>query len=167
LKRLQGTWRADRARPREPKVAPALPRPGRALGPDTVREYNALLKLLGPMRVLSAGDRPALELAAQALATFWALTALLDAHGATYTTTTSSGSTMIRVRPEVQLASDAWRRASAQLARFGLDPTSRARVEEILPGAPPSKWGQILGGDDALTEFMRRRPPSPPGKDPA
>ena len=94
---------------------------------------------------------------------------MIAAKGETYETTTPAGSVMIRQRPEVALAADAWRRYAAMLQRFGLDPVSRARVEMIPPVGPPSKWAGLLGAD-AFDEFIQRRnrtQPPPGAKDPA
>ena len=51
------------------------------------------------------------------------------ADGMTYEATTQSGSISHRPRPEVAIASDAWRRAAMALAALGLTPRSRDTVE--------------------------------------
>ena len=55
--------------------------------------------------------------------------AVLAAEGSTYEATTQSGSILHRPRPEVLIASDAWRRAAMALAQLGLTPRARGAVE--------------------------------------
>ena len=64
LKVLTGTLRPDRVNTREPKVPVAAPRPSRKLAADERREYGKLLRRVQVLRVATAGDDLALELAA-------------------------------------------------------------------------------------------------------
>jgi P27 family predicted phage terminase small subunit len=139
LKVLAGTWRRDRANPREPKAPVAAPRPSRRLAAAERREYGKLVRRVSALRVATGVDDLALELAAAAAAEFWRLHAVIAEKGAVYTTTTPTGSEMVRQRPEVALMQDAWRRFASMLRQFGLDPVSRTRVEEIEP-VSHSKW---------------------------
>jgi phage terminase small subunit len=122
-------------------------------------------RLLAPLGVLTVVDGLGLELGALALAECWRHEAVIREKGATYETTTPAGSTMIRPRPEVALAADAWRRASSMLQQFGLTPVSRARVEARPPDAPDSKWLGLL--TDPISAFRRQRPASPSPRRPA
>src|SRR5258708_20465570 len=48
--------------------------------------------------------------------------------GATYKSRTLTGH-IIRKRPEVQIAAEAWRRVKGMLVEFGLTPAARSRLE--------------------------------------
>ena len=127
LKRIAGTWRADRHR-REPQPKLGAPRPSRALPAEVAREYRKVLRRLAPCRVLADTDALGIELLALALAEVWRHEAVLREKGYTYETTTAQGSTLIRPRAEVALLADAYRRAVALMVRFGLTPADRGRL---------------------------------------
>jgi P27 family predicted phage terminase small subunit len=55
-------------------------------------------------------------------------TAVIEDVGRTYTTTTMSGDTMYRPRPEVAMRSDAMKRAQALRSELGLGPASKSKV---------------------------------------
>jgi phage terminase small subunit len=165
MKALKGTLRGDRANAREPRPELGKPRPSRELALDVRREFDELVRLLAPLGVLTVVDGLALELGAVALAEYWWHEAVIREKGATYETTTPAGSTMIRPRPEVPLAADAWRRASAMLREYGLTAVSRARVEAAPPDRPDSRWAGLLG--DPIAAFRRQRPASPSPRRPA
>lgn len=81
------------------------------------------------MRILTMADGPALALLCDAYAEYLeAREKTSGRKGKTYETTTAQGGTMIRPRPEVAMASDAWRRVQRMLSEFGLTPSSRAKV---------------------------------------
>jgi phage terminase small subunit len=108
LKVLQGTTRADRANPAEPKPAvgaappPWLPRYGPARA-----AWRRLAPILTQMRVLTTADAEALGLACMALAEF------LEAQ--------SDASSWRR-------GDAAWKRYLAVLRDFGMTPSARTRV---------------------------------------
>ena len=140
-----------RGRPAKPGAPiappPQAPSPRRGLLPAVAREFARLRELLADRGVvLDPADAPALELLAGALTEYHAMRAFVDEHGATYETTTESGSVMHREYPQVRLSNDAWRRASAALKTFGLTPADRARVE-----ASPKDSGPVDPGE----AFMR------------
>jgi P27 family predicted phage terminase small subunit len=92
--------------------------------------------------VLTVADRAALALVCTALAEHEAAAAVVATKGATYEAVTEAGTILHRQRPEVAIASDAWRRAMRGLAEFGLTPASRGRVEATpqRPRDPASEW---------------------------
>jgi P27 family predicted phage terminase small subunit len=146
IKKLRGTFRQDRARPREPQPRVGAPRPSRPLTLPVQREYDHLVRRLLSLRVLTTLDGLAVELCAQALSEHWQLMEVLaNKGGPTYETETPQGSKMIRLRPEAMLAQDAWRRASAMLQQLGMTPVARSRVQAVPPPPSPSKWGEALG----------------------
>src|SRR4029077_10712380 len=90
-KATRGTLRDHRVNVREPKPKAGTPRPSRDMPLATKREYDKLVRRLIPTRVLTVVDGLALELAAAAIEEFWRHNAAIQAHGATYETTTESG----------------------------------------------------------------------------
>lgn len=108
LKVIQGTFRQDRAAP-VAQVTPADPRPPVTLSKGARRFWRELQPLVAS--IMSEGDRTALALACEALEQHRAASALLARAGYTYEAETESGAILVRERPEVRIASDAWRRA--------------------------------------------------------
>jgi len=131
MKALEGTLRRDRTNlrePKPPKAALVVPRRGLPLG--VRREFGRLVELLAPMACLTVSDVAMLELTAAAVDEYYRARVVIAGRGSlTYRTKNAAGSTMHRVRPEVAIAADAWRRASAGLQQFGLSPSSRPKVE--------------------------------------
>ena len=74
--------------------------------------------MLAERRAMTTGDRQILGLCCTALAQHEEAMAVLAAEGSTYDATTRSGTMLHRPRPEVAIASDAWRRAAMALARL-------------------------------------------------
>lgn len=108
---------------------------------------------------LGESDAPALELLAGALEEYHRLQAWMASEdekglirGPTYATVTESGSVMYRKRPEAELASDAWKRAAAMLAKFGLTAVDRTRV----PAKP--KGGAADPGATKRERFFGKTP---------
>jgi len=85
-------------------------------------------------RVLTVADGPILEATVTAYAQMRAAQLVVDAKGATYTTRTQTGSILYRQRPEVLIATDAWRRYVLGLTHFGLSPAMRAKVQILDDG---------------------------------
>jgi len=85
------------------------------------------------MRIITKADGPVLLLAACRLTDYQALSHDLEVNGRTYSTTTATGSTMLRQRPEVALRDAAWRDAMAALVQLGLTPSARSRVSAVAP----------------------------------
>jgi P27 family predicted phage terminase small subunit len=140
VKARRGTLRPDRMNPREPRPELGVPKPRRGLPADVRATYRRLAAILKPLHVVTLADGPALELLAGAIAEHDRAAAVIGAVGATYECPTSVGAVLHRVRPEVALAADAWRRAAVLLAGFGLTPASRSKVE-----AQPDRLSDLLG----------------------
>ena len=115
------------------------------LADDARQAWNDVVPQLAARRVLTLADGPALELLASTLAEWRALSNDLQAHGLTYTTTTETGATMQRPRPQVAMRSDAQRRLNVSLAAFGLDPSSRGKISQV-PDASSGNPFASLGG---------------------
>lgn len=107
--------------------------------PETARLlWKWLAPRLDEMQTLTKVDGPALELLCDAYAEYRSARAVIDAEGATYEAVTEAGATMVRQRPEVAIAADAWRRVRAMLTEFGLTPSSRSKVSAlgVIPSDP-------------------------------
>lgn len=129
LKRLQGTYRMDRANHYEPMpLRGTLPCP--AWLDDVAGHYwDTISAQVHGMYVLTELDGHALALLCSAMAEYRAAPAVILTDGPTYECLTKSGDRMRRQRPEVAIAQDAWRRAKMMLEQFGLTPATRPRVE--------------------------------------
>ena len=131
LKALAGTLQPSRTNPHEPTAAVYLPTPPAWLS-ERARAYWAEVgAVLLSMNLCTAADGPALQLLTEALAEWAEARQAVQARGLTYDTATVSGGTMRRPNPEVAIAADAWRRALAMLAQFGLTPASRSKVSAL------------------------------------
>jgi len=139
---LHGTNRADRANPAEPKVGaiPAGTEPPDWLGDRGKEAWGEILPILRAMKVATVADPVALGMLCDALAEYIEARRVVREDGATYWT--RGKSEMLRKRPEVEIASDAWRRAKSMLSEFGLTPAARSRVSAQGSDAadPLEKW---------------------------
>ncbi len=95
---------------------------------------------------MSVADGTAVGLLAEALAEYVSARAVVESKGATYETVTQTGSAIVRQRPEVALAADAWRRTAAMMQQFGLTPSSRTRITVTLPAMT-----------DPFEEFLKKK----------
>jgi P27 family predicted phage terminase small subunit len=142
LKVIQGTQRKDRANPAEPKpevLADDSPAP-EWLSPRGKEAWGDLLPLLRSMKVATTVDPAAFAMLCDALAEYIDAREVVIREGATYWT--RGKVEMLRSRPEVTIASEAWRRAKMMLTEFGLTPASRSKVSATVEGAqdPLEKW---------------------------
>jgi len=147
LKILRGTLRKHRqnlAEPTPPTGAPAMP----STLPEKARPaWRWLVRLLVRMRVITKADGPVLLLAALRLTDYLELRSDVDTNGRTFTTTTTTGSKMVRQRPEVALMTAAWRDAMQALGQLGLTPAMRSRVSAVpMTGEPEDELEGFLGG---------------------
>lgn len=146
LKVLQGTQRPGRVNPAEPKpmAIPLNQRPPAWLSDRGRRAWREILPILRRMGVVTVADPLALSMLADAVGEYIEARTVVIAEGATYWT--EGQSRMLRPRPEVAIASDAWRRAKQLLTEFGLTPASRGRVS----GSPEK-------AEDPLEAWMRNK----------
>ena len=101
--------------------------------------------MLDRMRVLTEADGHALELLADAYGEYRAARAVILKEGTTYESDTKHGK-IVRTRPEVAIAADAWKRMKAMLVEFGLTPSSRSQVS----AAPVEE-------EDEMETFLKRQ----------
>ena len=139
LKVVQGTFRKDRAPRNEPKPARiSRPRPPAHLSAMGKKAWHKFAAILGPAGLLTALDLFALEGLAESYADLIRARSRLPADGAvSYVVRNRAGGVMARVRPEIAVVDAADKRFAMWLAKFGLDPASRSRVE-ARPGAGAS-----------------------------
>jgi P27 family predicted phage terminase small subunit len=114
--------------PDAPKPAASLPDAPEWLSTRGAEIFGQLVAIIGPMGIGSSSDAAMLALAASRLEEVEICTAIIEDLGRTYTTTTQTGDTMHRSRPEVAQRSEAMRHAQSLLAEFGLSPAARSKV---------------------------------------
>lgn len=128
-KRLQGTLELSRVSPNEPKPALTVPLAPDWL-PDEVKDiFNEMALHFAEMRILSQADGKALELLADAYHEYREARQFIYANGSTYESPTKDGGKIIRAYPQVNIASDAFKRVRAMLIEFGATPAARSKVE--------------------------------------
>ncbi len=143
LKQLRGTYRPDRANPKEPKPPKQEPPMPRHLSPIGKKARRQACDLLSGMGVLTQADAFTVEALAEAYADLLTARAALAARGGlTYETVTPTGAVMVRPAPEVSMVADADKRLRAWLTACGLTPASRSTVN-------------AAAADDELNEFAQ------------
>jgi P27 family predicted phage terminase small subunit len=164
LKLVKGTQKPSRVNHREPKPDPGAPRMPAHLRPYAREKWRELVPMLLKMGVISKADGGALTQLCQAYAdlreaqdSYAKPITILRRRGErldietgemvpvfeedivaqpnqpTYVTE-GKGGAMIRPRPEVRMIAAAEKRVSDHYTRFGLDPSSRGKVQAL--GAP-------------------------------
>ncbi len=145
LKVLQGNAGKRGLNHLEPKPEPKRPRMPSHLSPKAKSAYKKVCDLLESMGVLTVADGMALEMMCDAYAEWRDLRKVIDTEGATYKTIGTSGDEIIKARPEVAMASDAWKRVKAMASEFGLTAASRTKIQTNEPKT-----------NDPLEEFLNR-----------
>lgn len=137
-KELQGTLERSRNNPNEPKPALTVPMAPDWM-PDEVKAiFNELALYFADMRVLSQADGKALELLADAYHEYRQARQFVHQQGETYESPTKDGGRIIRAYPQVNIASDAFKRVRAMLIEFGATPAARSRVNALPEPKKPS-----------------------------
>lgn len=131
---------------REPKPLRGLPRTPAHLSPRAKAAWKSIGGELDRMGVMTAADATALELLSTAYADYRAAHDVITKEGQTYESISTYG-TLRRQRPEVAIASEAWRQIASMLREFGLTPSSRTKVA-TTGGADES--------DNPFAEFVAR-----------
>lgn len=146
LRILKGNPGKRAANRREPKPTKGVPRMPAHLTPKAKSAWKSIGPELARMGVLTLADGPALELLCDAYAEYRAARDVVRADGATYESVSVHGA-MTRVRPEVAIAADAWRRVASMLREFGLTPSSRTKVAVAGDGAdaPANPFAELTG----------------------
>lgn len=140
LKVLQGNaGKRDSSKEARGKTsASATPTAG---APDTPKHlskrareaWEILVPQLQEMGVLATVHGMPLELLCDAYGEYRQARAVVEKKGQSYRTVALNGSEMFRLRPEVKIASDAWRRVKTMMTEFGITAASMPRVRKIAP----------------------------------
>lgn len=117
----------------EPKPKKARPRCPAHLTPKAKTAFKNVVDLLEDMGVMTIADGMALEMMCSAYAEWRDLRKIIERVGATYETTSTTGDLVIKARPEVAMASDAWKRVKSMMAEYGLTAAARTRVKVDKP----------------------------------
>ncbi len=112
----------------EPKPKSDRPKVPSYLSPKAKTAFKNVCDLLSDMGVLTIADGMALEMMCNAYAEWRDLRKIIDTSSYTYITIGTSGGEVIKARPEVAMASDAWKRVKSMAAEFGLTAASRTKV---------------------------------------
>lgn len=134
LKVVSGTDQPCRMNPNAPTAPQSLPI---APGWLTVRGaeiFCNLVALLDEMGIASSADTQIITLCASRIEEVEITTALVEDNGRTYETTSESGQTMARSRPEVAQRNEAMRHSQSLLSELGLTPAARSKVS-VTPKA--------------------------------
>lgn len=133
LKLLQGNPGQRRLNNAEPVLAVRMPDAPAWLDGKAQAAWRELASVLTEMRVVTDADKKALELLCDAYSEYRTARSAIREHGSSYKSATEGGGFIIRSRPEVAIASDAWRRVKSLLSEFGLTPSSRTKVKSAEP----------------------------------
>lgn len=138
LKELQGTDRADRSNPNEPKLAIVLPPRPSFLDDDPQAQeiFDIVATTLKNMQVATEADSLAIATTADLLSTYMDIRRELRAHkaktgGFTVTNETKYG-TIIKAHPLLGAQSTAFSNIFKMLGQFGMTPASRPNVHAVL-----------------------------------
>jgi P27 family predicted phage terminase small subunit len=149
LKLLQGTFRKDRARKREPrpKVGDRPPSAPSYLGKIARAEWTRLAKRLHVLGLLTEVDRSKFAMYCQAYARWQEAEQVITDQGMTFMTDKG----YVCQRPEVSISNKQCEIARKIGAEFGLDPAARSRIDVDVPerekpkDAAPSKRERFFG----------------------
>lgn len=128
LKVIAGTDEPRRMNPDAPSAPEALPIAPGWLTKRGAEIFDNIVALLDEMGIASSADAQIITLCASRIEEIEITTAMVEDNGRTYETTTASGDTMARSRPEVAQRSEAMRHAQSLLSELGLTPAARSKV---------------------------------------
>jgi len=131
LKKQRGTLRKDRLNENEPKLPSVIPPIPTWLSEDGQKAFSELSNLLHDMSVLTQADELALTLLCDAYSEYKNAKEIVNQLGATVEIMSREGNSKPTIRPEVQIANQAFVRVFQLLKEFGLTPSSRAKVNAI------------------------------------
>lgn len=128
LKVVAGTVRKHRENPAEPDAVGGWPEAPAWLSDRAATIFDETCNRMDGMGTLSVEWADVIAAYSSCQEEIELTTAIIEDLGRTYTTTTQTGDTMFRPRPEVAMRSDAMKRAHALRAELGLGPASKSRV---------------------------------------
>tara|TARA_R110000824_G_scaffold386074_1_gene580545 strand:- start:1393 stop:1869 length:477 start_codon:yes stop_codon:yes gene_type:complete len=150
IKRQRGTLRKDRSNANEPKLPSVIPPTPTWLSEDGQKAFVELSNLLHDMSVLTQADELALTLLCDAYSEYKSAKEIVNSLGATVEIMSREGNSKPTIRPEVQIANQAFVRVFQLLKEFGLTPSSRAKVNamEQVAGTPDVKIENFFHGGE-------------------
>lgn len=131
LKVIEGTLRPCRENKKEPKLQVEKPTVPSWLSGKAKHAFQELSDVLVGMSVLTRADRKALELLCDAYGEYRDARADVRKNGHTYETLDTSGNSVIKKNPAVDIAANAWKRVQSMLLQFGLTPAARSNVNSL------------------------------------
>jgi len=117
--------------PNEPVLPSIIPPIPSWLSEDGQKAFSELSTLLHDMSVLTQADELALTLLCDAYSEYKSAKEIVNSLGATVEIMSREGNSKPTIRPEVQIANQAFVRVFQLLKEFGLTPSSRAKVNAI------------------------------------
>ena len=124
-KKLEGTYRADRAARNEPKPQVIIPPCPKWLAPTAKAEYKRLAKMLVDLRVMTEADRLALGALSYQFSKWLEAEGMVGLEGRVLTSEKGG----MYLNPWEGIANTAFKNMLILLREFGLTPASRARIE--------------------------------------
>jgi P27 family predicted phage terminase small subunit len=133
LKVVAGTAQKCRINKNEPKGKGGWPSAPEWLSDRATAIFEETCRRMDGMGTLSEEWADVIADYASCVEEIEITTGIIEDLGRTYTTTTQTGDTMYRPRPEVAMRSDAMRRAQALRAELGIGPASKSKVSAGTP----------------------------------
>lgn len=144
LKILQGTYQKCRANPNELKPKTGKPKASKGLNTRVRKKYDELGYILTKMGILSEFDGPAMEILAVSLVEYEIASDWLINNSSNLRDKDKDGKFLSVYKFYVAWADGAFKRASSMLAKFGLTPADRSRVDVInLAKTKENKWSEF------------------------
>jgi P27 family predicted phage terminase small subunit len=145
LKVLQGNPGKRRLNREEPAYGPGAPEKPEWLDRYASEEWDRLVAILVPARVITTGDLGILVIACTAYAQLRECAAFLKTKKAlSYDASSANGGTSYKPYPEVGQRNMARRQYQSALSELGLSPSSRTKVKSI-PEVKESGVKRLLG----------------------
>lgn len=139
-KKLEGTYRADRAPRNEPKPRVGAPACPAWLQGEGRKEYRRLAKMLAGLRVITEADRSALAAYAREYELWRAADEYVERHGQLEYGEKGNA----YMSPMVGIANMHFKNMVKLMVEFGLTPSSRTRIEARPDDAKPKTLAEQL-----------------------
>lgn len=143
-KRLEGTYRADRAGGKPASSnAITLPPPPEHLGDRARLVWLELAEVVDPLRIMTAADVPAFEMLAVAIAICREASVEIARDGLVIEIHGSQGQTRRVQHPPLAILATYQKNASMMLTRFDMAPSERSRVTGIEDSKDDCPWAEF------------------------
>ena len=141
LKLIQGTYRADRANPNEPKPKAGIPPCPKFLQGDARKQYRKTAKKLAKIGLMTELDDMALSMLCQAWVDYLESTDQVKKSGMLV----KSPNGFPVLNPYLIAANQALKKVRSLLAEFGMTPGSRSRISAAATSdEPDNEWAKLL-----------------------